>query len=91
MILSHNRVFSHFFSYMDGRPKVVAGDDTSYFDGSVDTPLHLLHWKIHNDESSCTSAMDNYFVRKMSYGTNHPNQRYHEEQLVMILENVYTP
>ena len=42
---------------MYGRPKVVAGDDASSIDVSVETPLPLSRRKMPNDESSCTSAM----------------------------------
>ena len=40
----------------------MVGDDASSLEVSVDTPLLLQ--KIPNDESSCTSAMENYFLRK---------------------------
>ena len=39
----------------------MAGNDTSYLDVSVETPLSRQ--KIPNDEYSCTSSMANYFVR----------------------------
>ena len=86
----HKRVFYQFVSYMDGRPKIVAGDYASSFDGSVETPLTLSRWKMPNDESSSTSAMANYFVRKRSYGPNNPHQREHEDHLVMTA-HAYTP
>ena len=70
MVTEHKRVFYHFVSYMDGRPKVVAGDDASPLDESMETPLHLSRQKMPNDESSCTSSMANYIVRKWIYGTN---------------------
>ena len=69
----------------------MAGDDASYLDGSVETQLPLSRRKIYNDESSCTSAMDNYFVKKRSYGTNHPHQREHEYHLVMMMARAYMP
>ena len=61
MFTAHKRVFYHFFTYMYGRPKVVAGDDASSIDVSVETPLPLSRRKMPNDESSCTSAMANFF------------------------------
>ena len=53
----------------------MAGDDASYLDGSVETQLPLSRRKIYNDESSCTSARVNHFVKNRSYGPNHPHQR----------------
>ena len=55
VVTAHKRIFSHFVSYMDWRPNIVAGDDASYLEVSVDTPLSRQ--KIPNYESSCTSAM----------------------------------
>ena len=57
---------------MDGRPKIMDGDDASYHEGSVDTPLS--HQKIPDYESSCTSAMANCFLRGKGYGPNYPHQ-----------------
>ena len=61
------------------------GDDVSYIYGCVETPLTLSCRKMPNDESSCKSAMSNYFMRKRSYVTNHPHQREHEYHLVMMM------
>ena len=47
---------------MDERPKIMVGDDASSLEGCVETPLSRR--KMLNDESSCTSEMANYFVRK---------------------------
>ena len=47
--------------------------------------------KITNYESSCTSAMENYFVKKKSYGHNNPNQMEHDYHLVIIMKHAYTP
>ena len=49
---------------MDGRPKVVAGDDASSLDGILNTPMSLSLRKIPNDESSCTSAMNILFFEE---------------------------
>ena len=59
VVTSHKIIFSHFFSYMDGIPKIVAGDDSSYLEVGVDTPLSRR--KIKNYESSCTSTMEKTF------------------------------
>ena len=75
VVTAHMRVFPPFFSYMDGQKKVVAGDDASSLDGSAETPLRLSRQKMTNDESSCTSARVNHFVKNRSYGPNHPHQR----------------
>ena len=40
---------------MDVRPKIVAGDDASSMEGSVETPISRR--KMPNYESSCTSVM----------------------------------
>ena len=47
---------------MDGQPKTVADDDASSLEGGVETPIERR--KIPNDDSSCTSAISNYFVIK---------------------------
>ena len=47
---------------MDWQPETVAGDDASSIEGSMET--HISLWKIPNDDSSYTSAMANYFIRK---------------------------
>ena len=54
----------------------------------MDTPLSRQ--KMPNAESSCTSAMENYFQEK-HYGPNHPHQIEHEDHLVMIMAHAYTP
>ena len=69
----------------------MSGDNASSLGESVYTPLPLSSCKMSNDESSCTSAMAAYFVRKRSYGPNHPHQRYHEDHLVIVMEHSYTP
>ena len=89
--MAHKRVFYHLVSYMDEWPKVVSGDDASSLDGSVENTLPLSRQKMPNDESSCTSAIDNYFVWKRSYDPNNPHQREHEDNLVTMLEHAYTP
>ena len=91
MVTAHKRVFSHFISYMDGRPEVVAGDDASYLDRIVETPLPLSRWKMTNYESSCTSTMAKYFVCKWSYGPNHPHQIEDEDHLLTMMAHAYTP
>ena len=58
---AHKSIFV-IFSYMDGQPNIVAGDDASSLEGGVETPLSRR--KIPNYESSCTIVMANYFVRK---------------------------
>ena len=60
VVTAHKSIFSHFVSYMDGQPKIVAYENASSLEGSVDTPLS--RWKIPNDDSSFTSAIANYFV-----------------------------
>ena len=72
VVTAPNRVFYQFLLHL-WRPKVMAGDDEYPLYGSVETPLTLSHRKITNDESNCTSEMDNYFVRKQIYGTNKPH------------------
>ena len=67
---------------------MVAGDNAYYLEGSVETPLS--RHKMPTYESSCTSAMANYFIRKKIYGTNHPHQMEHEDQLVMMMSHAYT-
>ena len=62
VVTNHTRIFSHFFSYMDGRTKIVACEYASYLKGSVENPLSRR--KMPNYESSCTIAMTNFFVRK---------------------------
>ena len=52
--------------------KIVAGDYASSLGESVKTSLSRR--KIPNDDSSCTSAMANDFVRRKSYGPNHTHQ-----------------
>ena len=74
---------------MDGRLKIMAGDDSSYLEGSVETPLS--RHKIPNEESYCTIAMENVFVRKKMYVPNHPYQMYHEDHLTMMMAHAYTP
>ena len=54
-VTAHNEIFSHFVSYMDGQTKIVAGDNASSLEGSVETPLSSQ--KVPNNESSFTSAM----------------------------------
>ena len=88
VVAAHKSIFSHFVSYMDGRTNIVAGDDYSFLEGIVETPLSCR--KMQNDESSCTSAMANFFVRKESYGPNHPHHMEHEDNQVMILVHAYT-
>ena len=70
VVASHRRIFT-LFSFMNGRSKIVDVYYDSILDESVETPLSRR--KIPNDESSCTNAMSNYFVKK-SYVPNHPNQ-----------------
>ena len=41
MLLLLTKKKSHFFSYMDGRPKIVSGDDASYLEGSVRPLYHV--------------------------------------------------
>ena len=41
MFSAHKSVFFKFVSYMDGKPNVVSGDDSSSLDGILDTPLTL--------------------------------------------------
>ena len=48
VVTAHKRVFSLF--YIDGCPKVMAGDDAYSLDGSVQNPLPLSHQKIPNDK-----------------------------------------
>ena len=67
----------------------MAADDFSSLEVSVETPLSCQ--KTPNDESSCTSIMVNYFVRKNSYGTNHPHQMEHGDHLMMMMTHTYTP
>ena len=55
---AHKRIFS-LFSYIDGWPKIMAGDDAYSLEGSVETPL--ARRKMSNYESSCTSAMLGFF------------------------------
>ena len=43
-----------------------------------------------NDDSSSTSAMESYFVRKIIYGPNHPHRMEHENHLVMVMAHAYT-
>ena len=50
VVTAHKRIFSNFVSYMYGRPNIVAGDDASSLDGSVETTLSRR--KIPNNESS---------------------------------------
>ena len=50
VVTAHKRVSSHFFYYIYGRPKLVAGHDASSLDVSVENPLPLLRRKTHNDE-----------------------------------------
>ena len=71
MLLLLTKRCSQFVSNMDGRPKVVAGDNASSLEGSLETPLSRR--KIPNDDSYCTSAMANYFVRQKNYCPNHPH------------------
>ena len=58
---AHKSIFV-IFSYMDGQPNIVAGDDASSLEGSVKTPLS--RGIIPNDDSSYTIVMAIYFVRK---------------------------
>ena len=74
---------------MDWRPEIVAGDNASSLEGSVETSISSQ--KMPNDESYCNSVMDNDFVREKSYGTNHPHQMEHEYHLEMIMEQTYKP
>ena len=76
-------------SYMGGRTKIVAGDDSSYIEIIVDTPLSFR--EMTNYESYFTSEMSIVFVRKKNYVPNHPNHMEHEDHLVMMMEHVYTP
>ena len=39
VVTSHKRVFKHFFSYINGIPKIVSGDDDSSLEVSVETHL----------------------------------------------------
>ena len=61
-VVTAHKKNSHFFSYIYGRPKIVAGDDASSLEGSVKTPLS--RGIIPNDDSSYTIVMAIYFVRK---------------------------
>ena len=73
---------------MDGRPNSVDSGNASSLEGIMETPPS--YWKIINYESSCTSAMANYFIRRKSHGSNHPHQMEHEDHLVMIMAHTYT-
>ena len=89
VVTAHNRIFPHFVSYMDGQPKIVAGDDAYSLEVIVDTPLS--RHKMPNDESSCTSEMAIVFVRGKTYGPNHPHQMENEDHLVMMVAHTYKP
>ena len=91
MVKAQKRVFSHFVSYTYGRPKVMASYEASLLYGRVETLLPLSCQKIPNNEPSCTSEMSNYFVQKRSYDPNHPHQREHEDNLVIMMAYEYTP
>ena len=67
----------------------MAGDDASPLEGSMDNPPS--HRKMPKDEFSCTSSMANIFVRKKGYGPNHPHQMDHEDHLVIMISQAYTP
>ena len=60
-------------------------------------PYHVVKCLIMNQvvppnyESSCTSAMVYYFVRKRSYAPNNPHQRYHKYHLVTMMAHAYAP
>ena len=54
VITAYKRIFT-IFSYMDGRPNILAGDDASSLEESMETPLSRR--KMPNDDPSCTSAM----------------------------------
>ena len=85
VVTAHKWVFYLFVSYVYVRPKAMAGDDASSIYGSVENPLQLSCRKMTNYESSCTSAMANYFVQTLSYGPNHLHQKYHEDHLAIIM------
>ena len=90
VVTAPNRVFYQFLLHL-WRPKVMAGDDEYPLYGSVETPLTLSGRKMPNDESSCISAMTNYFVWKRSYGPNHPHQIEDEDHLLTMMAHAYTP
>ena len=62
MLLRHKKYFSHFIPNMDGWQNIVAGDDDSSLEGSMETPLACR--KMQKNESSCTSAMASFFRKK---------------------------
>ena len=74
---------------MDRQNNIVAGDDASSLEVSVDTPLPRQ--KMTNHKSSCNSAMNIFKDKKISYDPNHPHQVEHEYHLVTMMAHAYTP
>ena len=55
VVTYHKSTFSHFYSYMNGRPNIVAGGNASSLEGSMETPISRR--KMPNYESYFTSTI----------------------------------
>ena len=62
VVTDHKSIRSHFISYMGAQPNILGGNDASSLEGTMYTPLS--RHKMPNNESSCTSIKEKYFVRK---------------------------
>ena len=54
----------------------------------METPIS--HHKTSNEYSSCTSVMENYFVRNI-YGPTHLHQMEYDYHLVIMMTHTYAP